>query len=47
MWIAAWNFSAAAGGVVLGYAVLPGSVDLAEPIDVYWNDRLLAATLRP
>jgi hypothetical protein len=36
-----------AGTTVLGYVVLPPSVDLAQPIDVYWNDHRLAATLRP
>ncbi len=33
------------GEELLGYAVLPESVDLAEPLDVYWNDRLLRTTL--
>jgi hypothetical protein len=37
----------AAGERVLGYAVLPGHVDLGQPLDVYWNDRRLVATLRP
>lgn len=37
----------ASGQAVLGYAVLPTSVDLGQPLDVYWNDRRLATTLRP
>ncbi len=36
----------AAGDAVLGYVVLPADVDVAQPMDVYWNDRRLAATLR-
>jgi len=36
----------AAGGAVLGYVVLPADVDVAQPMDVYWNDRRLVATLR-
>ncbi len=36
-----------AGGVVLGYAVLPESMDLAEPIDIYWNDRRISVVLMP
>jgi hypothetical protein len=39
--------SLAAGQRVLGYVVLPGQVDLGQPLDVYWNDRRLVATLRP
>lgn len=30
--------------VVLGYLVLPEGMDLARPMDVYWDDRRLAAT---
>jgi hypothetical protein len=37
----------AAGESVLGYVVLPPLIDVSEPMDVYWNDRRLAATLRP
>jgi len=37
----------AARDLVLGYVVLPPVVDLARPIDMYWDDRRLAATLRP
>lgn len=37
----------AAGDAVLGYAVLPEHVDPARPLDVYWNDRRITATLRP
>jgi len=36
----------AAGDAVLGYVVLPADVDVAQPMDVYWNDRRLVATLR-
>ena len=35
-----------AGDAVLGYVVLPADVDVAQPMDVYWNDRRLVATLR-
>jgi hypothetical protein len=37
----------AAGDTLLGYVVLPASVDVSQPMDVYWNDRRLVATLRP
>ena len=37
----------AAGERVLGYAVLPPHADLARPLDLYWDDRLLTATLTP
>ena len=37
----------AAGDLVLGYAVLPAGMLLHEPLDIYWNDHLLSATLRP
>jgi hypothetical protein len=37
----------APGDAVLGYAVLPPHVDPAQPIDVYWDDRRLTATLAP
>jgi len=30
--------------LVLGYAVLPATIDLARPVDLYWNDRRLAVT---
>jgi len=30
--------------VALGYLVLPEGMDLARPVDVYWDDRRLAAT---
>jgi len=36
-----------AGEAVLGYVALPADVDVAQPLDVYWNDRRLVATLRP
>ena len=39
--------SLAAGDLVLGYAVLPAGMALHQPLDVYWNDRRLSATLRP
>jgi hypothetical protein len=32
---------------LLGYVVLPAHVDLARPLDIYWNDFLATATLRP
>ena len=32
---------------LLGYAVLPEHLDLANPIDIYWDDRLLTAKLIP
>lgn len=36
-----------AGDRVLGYAVLPAEADASRPLDVYWNDRRLTATLNP
>jgi hypothetical protein len=33
--------------LVLGYVVLPPGLDLARPVDVYWDDRQLATTFRP
>jgi hypothetical protein len=36
-----------AAELALGYVVLPAELDLARPIDLYWNDRRLAATFRP
>jgi len=35
------------GEVVLGYVVLPERWDLGQEVDVYWNDRHLAATFSP
>jgi hypothetical protein len=32
---------------LLGYTVLPEHLDLASPIDIYWDDRLLTAKLVP
>ncbi|MFQ5416889.1 MAG: hypothetical protein ACE5FL_07565 [Myxococcota bacterium] len=32
---------------VLGYVVLPERMDLGQPIDIYWNDRQITATLQP
>jgi hypothetical protein len=32
---------------VLGYVVLPAHVELARPLEIYWDDRRLTATLRP
>ncbi len=32
---------------VLGYVVLPGQIELAKPLDIYWDDRQITATLRP
>ena len=37
----------AAGESVLGYVVLPAHLDVAQPMDVYWNDHRVVATLRP
>jgi len=37
----------AAGERVLGYAVLPEHLDPARPLDVYWDDRRITATLAP
>ena len=35
------------GGRTLGYVVLPERLDLSQPIDIYWNDRQVTATLWP
>jgi len=35
------------GGRILGYVVLPERLDLSLPIDIYWNDRQVTATLQP
>ena len=35
------------GEPALGYAVLPVHVDLAQSLDIYWNDVQITATLRP
>lgn len=32
--------------LVLGYAVLPPSIDAARPVDLYWDDRRIAVTFR-
>jgi hypothetical protein len=32
---------------LLGYLVLPEDVQLAQPLDIYWDDRQITATLRP
>jgi hypothetical protein len=32
---------------VLGYVVLPEHMDLSQPMDIYWNDHQVTATLRP
>jgi hypothetical protein len=32
---------------VLGYVVLPEGMDPGQPIDIYWNDRQVTATLQP
>lgn len=37
----------APGDAVLGYAVLPTSLDLTRPVDVYWDDQLFTARLSP
>jgi hypothetical protein len=36
-----------AGDLVLGYVVLPDSIDVGRPLDVYWDDRQVVATFRP
>ena len=28
--------------VVLGYVILPDSINASEPMDVYWNDRRIS-----
>jgi hypothetical protein len=35
------------GEGVLGFVVLPGHMDLSQPMDIYWDDRQVTATLRP
>jgi hypothetical protein len=37
----------AAGEISLGYVVLPAHTDLAQPLDVHWNDRRVSAPLAP
>jgi hypothetical protein len=37
----------AADDLVLGYLVLPAAIDLGRPLDVYWDDHQIGATLRP
>lgn len=37
----------APGQRVLGYAVLPEHLDPSRPLDVYWDDRRITATLQP
>ena len=32
---------------VLGYVVLPEHIDLSQPLDIYWNDLQITATLTP
>jgi hypothetical protein len=32
--------------LVLGYVILPPTMDVSRPLDVYWDDRQLATTLR-
>lgn len=39
--------SLAPSAEVLGYVVLPARVELAKPLDIYWDDRQITATLRP
>ena len=36
----------AAGDALLGYVTLPAEIDVYQPMDIYWNDRRLVATLR-
>ena len=33
--------------VVLGYVILPETLRLEEPLDVYWDDRRLAVQFPP
>jgi hypothetical protein len=35
------------GEGVLGFVVLPSHMDLSQPMDIYWDDRQVTATLRP
>jgi hypothetical protein len=35
------------GEGVLGFVVLPGHMDLSQPMDIYWDDHQVTATLRP
>lgn len=35
------------GEGVLGFVVLPDHMDLSQPMDIYWDDRQVTATLRP
>jgi hypothetical protein len=35
------------GTDVLGYVILPEHMNLSEPLDIYWNDRQITATLQP
>ncbi len=37
----------AGGEVVMGYVVLPDSMELADELDLYWNDRRISARLAP
>jgi hypothetical protein len=37
----------APGQRVLGYAVLPAHLDAKAPLDIYWDDRRISATLAP
>jgi hypothetical protein len=39
--------SMGAGLVSIGYLVLPARVDPGRPLDLWWNDRKLEATLAP
>ncbi len=36
-----------AGSVALGYMIVPAAFDPAEPMEIWWNDRSVAATLAP
>ena len=35
------------GDTLLGYARLPESMDITREMDIYWNDRLVTAILKP
>lgn len=36
-----------AGSLALGYMIVPRAFDPAEPMEIWWNDRSVAATLAP
>jgi hypothetical protein len=46
-WIRGGVGALSPGSDLLGYVVLPEQVELAQPLDIYWDDRQITATLRP